>query len=365
MSAEHAEATEGTSTASALEHASGTDSTAMAAESKRDRRAYPTSAVGGKRASLVGAVWKAVLSITQVVVALLSGSAALLADAIHNVTDVIHSLATYVALRFAEKPADEDHPYGHGNAETLGALVVCGIMFSAGVLIVAEALRKALSGEPLAAPALWGVAGALLSIVVNEGLHRYYKRRADRVKSPALLAAAADSRQDSGASVVAVAGIVAAHYALPWLDIAAAVVIGVYIMVVAVRQAWGNLHLLMVGVPPDDELVRRVHEALAADPRVRDAHNVKVMQVGAWLHVALDMAVDGRLTVLQGHDIAESVIDTIRALDARIGDVQVHTDPWIDGAVHDTEADRQFHTPSARDVRFRDTGPIPPAERTP
>ncbi len=318
---------------------------------------YPTTAVGGKRASLIGSVVKALLSIGQIVVAALSGSAALMADALHNITDVFHSLATYLALRLAEKPADKGHPYGHGNAETLGALFVCGVMAAAGVFIITEAVERALAPEALVAPKLWGAAAALVAIVVNEALHRYYWRLGEKVGSPVLLAASADARQDSLASIVAVVGIVAASLALPWIDVLAAGVIGVFVMLMAAREAWNNLHILMVGTPGDPKLIERIVAVLKADPEVRDLHNVKVVQVGAWLHVALDMAVDGNLSVVEGHRIASRVTHRIREVDARIGDIQVHTDPWIDGAVHDDDDDRHFHQPSKHDVRFSAVSP--------
>ncbi len=280
----------------------------------------------GRACTIVGLVTNVFLTFLKLVVGLVYASQALVADGLNSLSDVVVSTVVYLAYKISKAPADRDHHYGHGNAETIAGLVVSTGVVGVGAMIAFKAvnfLRTGVMAEP-GRPALYAAA---LSIVVKEVLYRYTTSVAEEEHSPSLKATAKDYRSDVLASGAALLGIAGARFGYPYLDPLAGLLIGVLIVRMGIILLAENIHILMAGAPTsgisEDILatVRRFDE-------VKGVPRVRVQRLGAKYVVNLDIAVDGTMTVEQGHSIAEKVRDLCLAEHKRLSEVIVHVDPY-------------------------------------
>ncbi len=172
----------------------------------------------GIKVTLIGTASNLILSIIKFVGGIIGNSAAMVADAVHSVSDLLTDVIVLIMLKVGQKPKDEDHPYGHGKAETLGTTVVGFFIISAGIGLAYEAWDIIQSGisripEPLAAGA------ALISIFIKEWLFRYTRSVGEKSNSSLLLANAWHHRSDAISSIAALVGIIGAMLGFPALDL--------------------------------------------------------------------------------------------------------------------------------------------------
>lgn len=167
----------------------------------------------GESGALVSIAAYLVLSAIKLIIGYLFHSEALTADGLNNTTDIIASVAVLIGLRISQKPPDEDHPYGHFRAETIASLIASFIMMVVGLQVLfsaGESIFSAKQETPDMIAAWTAAGGAVLMLIV----YRYNKRLAKKVKSQALLAAAADNKSDAFVSIGTFIGIVAAQFHL-------------------------------------------------------------------------------------------------------------------------------------------------------
>ncbi|MBK9129678.1 MAG: cation transporter, partial [Phycisphaerales bacterium] len=178
---------------------------------------------------LIALLTNIALAILKFSVGLVAGSRALLADAFNSAGDVVATLVAWVAFRIGRAPADEDHHYGHDNAEALAGLLVGGMLCATGAFICIEGVLAWFEAPRQKPPELLALWAALITAVVKEVLYRASIRVGRATHSPTLMASARDHRADVLTSLVAAAGVVLARYGYPAFDDAAGGVIGVYI----------------------------------------------------------------------------------------------------------------------------------------
>lgn len=287
----------------------------------------PARSSDGTRLVLKGVVLNAVLVLVKGAAGILGHSAALVADAIESAADVVGSLVTWLGLRLAERPPDQDHPYGHGKFEPLTALVVAALLIGAAVLITVEAIHQIIT--PHHAPAPFTLVVLVVVVVIKELMARVVARAAMRSGSIAVAADALHHRADAITSVVAFIGITVALLGGPgWerSDDIAAVLAAIVIVVNAGRLARPALRELL-DAAPSGAIERLVEKTAAEEPGVLDAHKCRVRKIGTDLWVDLHVHVDPAMTVQESHTLAHRVKDRIRAAQPRIADVLIHVEP--------------------------------------
>ena len=255
-----------------------------------------------------------------------AGSQALIADGYHSFADVLSTIASGVGTWIGGEPPDENHPYGHGNAENLAALVVSVIMALTGFEVLREALG-ALTAGPGALPELLAAGVAAGACVIKELLHRYSMAEARQTGSPAVLALARDHRSDVLSSMAALLGVVLARQIHPTLDTLASVVSAGFILELAWDTASENVAVLMDEEPDLSDLATALQERALEDPEVLQIHGLRGHPVGGSIHLQLDMDVPPQMTVARAHEVAHRVEDWARELDDRVDSVQVHVEP--------------------------------------
>jgi cation diffusion facilitator family transporter len=290
----------------------------------RDRR-YRVS----RQAAAVGAVVNSVLALSKVLFGWLGQSQSLVADGIHSLSDLVTDALVFFAAHHAKEAPDDAHPYGHGRFETVGTLVLGGVLIAAGLGIMWDAGERLFFPEQLKHPASFTLYIAAFSILANEGLFFYTRYMANLINSDLLRANAWHHRSDSVSSVVVLVGIGGTMAGLPYLDAIAAVLVGVMVMKIGWNLGWGAVQEL-ADTGLEEEYLNKIREVIANVSGVNSVHMLRTRRLGGHALADVHVQVDPWLSVSEGHRIAEVVqfglIDQVEVLE----DVTVHIDPEDD-----------------------------------
>ncbi|GMQ97062.1 MAG: cation diffusion facilitator family transporter [Gammaproteobacteria bacterium] len=282
-----------------------------------------------QRVAIIGALVNIVVAVLQIIVGIAANSQALIADAIHTFSDLMTDVLAIVGSRMAYEPADEQHPYGHGRIETISSVGLGFILMLVAVGIGWFAINRLMALEALVVPAGIAVVAAALTVVAKESLYRYTVRMARRIRSRLLEANAWHHRSDAISSLFVLLGVAGAQAGFPALDAIAALVVALLIS----RIAWdisaqGISELIDTGL--DKSRVALISESIAAVDGVRRMHMLRTRWVGTGALVDVHIQVAPRLSVSEGHQIAEAVRANLIDVVDEVDDVTVHIDPEDD-----------------------------------
>ena len=252
-------------------------------------------------------------------------SDAVFADGIESACDFVALFSTMVALRLGRKPFDEKHPYGHGRAESLAALLVSLVIFATGVWIMVDSVH-AVIGRHFKSPGLIAVFAAFVTIIAKEWLYRFSRKTGSRLESPALLAVAKDHRKDAVTSISALIGSGGAYFGYGIMDPLAAGLTSLFILAVGLQIFRESAHDLMDGSAPPDFVgeVTRLAESVA---RVEHVHGIRARRSGQYMIIDLKLDMDPAMTVKESHDVATQVKKLIFKGFPNVGDVMIHINP--------------------------------------
>jgi cation diffusion facilitator family transporter len=281
----------------------------------------------GARVALVGMFVNIVLAAAKITAGLLGNSYVLIADGIESALDIAGSVIIWGGLKFAARPPDETHPYGHGKAEPMAAAIVAAGVIIAAIGLAVESVREILT--PHHGPAPFTLIVLVVVIAVKEFLYRVVMRVGKGVESTAVQTDAWHHRADALTSTAAFIGISVAliggekwYSADDWAALFACAVIG--------ANGWRLLLPAMhemLDTAPRGEIVPAIERAARSVSGVREVEKFFVRKMGISFYVDLHVRVDGDISVRAGHDIAHEVKDAIKQTDARIADVLVHVEP--------------------------------------
>ena len=285
----------------------------------------PASPAGVVAAHRVNAAVNLLLASSKIAIGWVSGSSALLANGVENLADLVNNGLAWFAHRAAQVPPDEDHHYGHGNAEALATAAIGGIILAGGLAVIWRAIAGASIAEPGLVGALaLGVAAG--SAFVCEALSRWTHAVATRLENGPLRALARDKRSDALTSLLVVIGISASLAGVRWVEPPVAALMGLGICWMGVKSLREGIDVLMDRV--DDPELRSSLRSLAAEiAGVRGVQQVRVHPLGSELRVDMQISVDGGLTVREGHTIAHAVERAVLREQRRVIEVHVHVNP--------------------------------------
>jgi cation diffusion facilitator family transporter len=284
------------------------------------------------KVTLVGGAVNVVLLLFKFVAGIVGHSAAMVADAVHSLSDFVTDIIVLVFVRISGKPKDKSHDYGHGKYETLAMTLIGIALLSVAIGIIYSGAIKIttwIQGGQLEAPGLLALWAALLSIVLKEGVYRYSMIKARQLQSQAVEANAWHHRSDALSSVGTAVGIGGAIFlGQRWtvLDPAASVIVGAFIVKVAVDLLRNGIGDLMEQSLPDaveDEILRLA----ASVPGVVNPHDLRTRRIGNHYAIELHILMDGDLSLREAHDKATEVEDTLKSHYGEDTHVAVHVEP--------------------------------------
>lgn len=291
---------------------------------KREKEIY--------KVTLVGSVVNIILLLLKFLAGILGRSSAMIADAVHSLSDFVTDIIVLVFVKISNKPKDQTHDYGHGKFETL-ALTLIGVALMAVAIgiVVKGALKIAAwaNGEALEAPEMIAFWAAILSIVMKEAVYRYSIIKARKLNSKAVEANAWHHRSDALSSIGTAVGIGGAVFMGPrWtiLDPIASVVVGAFIIKVAfdlLKNGFGDL--MEQSLP--DSVENEILELVATVPGISDPHNLKTRRIGNHYAIELHIRMDGGITLNEAHDKASEVEQLLRQRYGEETHVAVHAEP--------------------------------------
>jgi cation diffusion facilitator family transporter len=280
----------------------------------------------GNRANKFAILVNVILTILNFVVGIISGSTALVAQAADNAGDLLSNLIGLWAFRIGLKPADAEHPYGHGRIEPLVGLLISIILFFIAYQIFQEAYAKFLMIGSLAAPS-WIAAGmAIVAFFMNYFVMKYLFKTGKEINSQILMATGNQKKMDVFTSVAIFFGIVGSQLGYPILDPILAVVIGCLVIKTAFDVARENLDNLM-GKVPSKKLINDIKSVAVSVDGVYDAHDIKVNNIGPYASAEFHVKVKSDLPLKEAHKIAHNVEKTIIKKIDIINTVTVHVCP--------------------------------------
>ncbi|MBW2517235.1 MAG: cation transporter, partial [Deltaproteobacteria bacterium] len=254
-------------------------------------------------------------------------SQALVADAIHSLTDLTTDIAVIAGSHYWSRPPDENHPYGHRRLETLVTVFIAVVLIAAGLGIGWKAIST-LQEKPAAPPGWIAIFAALASIVCKESIYRWTAITGRRIKSPALAANAWHHRTDALSSLPVLVAVAGARVFPSWsfLDRVGAVIVSMFILHASIKIIWPGLsELIDVGAPTKTR--NKIHGIALKTEGVLQVHDIRTRYISTSIQVDLHIVVEGSITVREGHDIADDVKARITDAIPEVLDVIVHVDP--------------------------------------
>lgn len=292
---------------------------------ERDKKVY--------RVTLLGSVVNLLLLVFKFVAGVLGHSAAMIADAVHSLSDFVTDLIVIVFVKISSKPEDADHAYGHGKYETLAsciiglALIVVGVMMGYNAMVkIVDVVRN---GTELASPGIIALAAAVLSIVLKEWMFHLTRKVAREVDSPAVEANAWHHRSDALSSVgtaIGIGGAVLLGSKWAVLDPIAALVVSLFIVVQAAKILSDAIGQLMEKSLPRD-VEQRICEIVYEEEGTSDIHHLRTRKIGSQISIELHVRMNGYLTLREVHDKSIAIEKRLRAAFGDSTYINLHVEP--------------------------------------
>ncbi|MCM8593826.1 cation diffusion facilitator family transporter [Accumulibacter sp.] len=278
-----------------------------------------------QRVTWVSVMVNVFLTAAQVVAGIIAHSQGLIADGLHSLSDLVCDFLVLFAAHHSKDPADESHPYGHARIETAASFALGAILAATGAGIIWSAAVKLenLDSLPAVAPlALWT---AILALVAKEGLFRYMLHVGERLRSPMLIANAWHARSDAASSLVVAVGIIGNLGGYNFADSVAAIIVGFMIVRMGVVFAWDALQeLIDTGLSVEE--VTSIRQVIVDTPGVTSLHDLRTRRMAHRSLVDAHVCVDPRISVSEGHHIAELTRQRVLESHESVSDVLVHVD---------------------------------------
>ncbi|WP_152619361.1 cation diffusion facilitator family transporter [Cohnella kolymensis] len=294
----------------------------------------------GLLAIWISLVSNIILTVVKLAAGLLLASPVLLADGVHNAGDIIASGAALTSSLVSQKPADEDHPYGHGKAEVVASAFVAVILVLAAFWIGAQSVRSLF--EPPGQESWLALWAAVLSLVWKQALYIYTIRVGHATKSKSVLATALDHLADVYASLAAVIGIglglLGHHFGWWWAaygDPVAGIIVSLLVLKLAYEMGRDAVDILMEHNVAFEK-ISRYEDLISGQTEIKRIDRVRAREHGHYITVDVRVGIPGEYTIQQGHDISRELKKRIMEDDLDVVEVMVHLNPWY---VDDTQRD--------------------------
>ncbi len=280
------------------------------------------------RITRIGMMFNISLAVLKLITGYQVGSLGLVADGYNSTFDIVTDLAVIIGTTLGVRPADRNHPFGHGKLETFSTVIVDMALLGLGVGIIWTAIVS-LGKPPEPIIGGWVMGVAAITFIVKDRLYRATKIVATQCRSSALDANAWNHRTDSFLAVIVLGGGIAAIMDWPQGDKIAGLIVGIFITVVGAKLIYEALFELAEG-SPDDDTVQKVSALIEGFEEVKGWHKLRVRRVGRELQMDIHILLDKDLTLQRGHEIVEKIEDTVQSGIEWPTNLTIHIDPTTD-----------------------------------
>ena len=286
------------------------------------------------RITFIGAAVNAALVAVKLAAGVFGRSSAMIADAVHSLSDFATDIVLVIFVKLASKPTDECHDFGHGKFETLSTVIMGVCLFGVGAAILRSAAGRIMfvvDGGQLDPPGYIALAAAAISVVCKEWLYVVTKRAGERLDSQSVIANAWDHRSDALSSIGTLIGVGGAIFlGSRWtvLDPIAAVVVSLLIMWVAVGLVRPGIDELLEKSLPK-EMEDRIVALVERDPAVSDVHNLRTRRIGVGIAAEVHVRVDGAMSVEDSHELTRGMEERMREEFGEWARITVHVEPRV------------------------------------
>ena len=294
----------------------------------------------GKKAATVAIVANCFLTLFNIAIGIMSGSYALVSEGAHTLSDVATSVIAYIGFKIGQKPADDEHPIGHGRAEAIGGLIIVLFLGMVAYEIMQGAIERLLNPSLITTPDFYAAIMAVLGIMINFSVSEYIIKIGKEIRSPAIVADGKHQKTDIFSSIAVLLSVVVSNMGYPILDPIIGLIIGVLILKTAYEVGKENIDHIM-GKVPSPEFINKIKRVANKTPNAQDAHNIKVDYLGSYAVVSLHVKVDGNMTVDESHKIAHSVEKNLIKKIPEVKYAMVHVCPIGLEYNHDQENDEK------------------------
>ena len=284
------------------------------------------------KVTLAGGAVNVILLAFKFIAGILGHSAAMIADAVHSLSDFITDLIVLIFVHISGKPQDKSHDYGHGKYETL-ALTIIGIaLLIVAVGIFSNGAQRIVSwyhGDELEAPGMLALWAALVSILLKELTYRFTISKAKQLDSPALEANAWHHRSDALSSIgtaVGIGGAVLLGKRWTVLDPIASIVVGAFIVKVAIELILQGMRDLLEHSLPD-EVEDEIMQIAQSEPDVIEPHDLRTRRIGNRYAIELHILMNGGITLAKAHDHADSIENRLKQRFGENTHIAIHMEP--------------------------------------
>ncbi len=285
-------------------------------------------------ATWIGIIANILLTILKAIGGFLSGSRALLADALHSASDIAGSIVVLFAVKIANKPPDEEHPYGHGKAENIASIIVALLLIVVGIEISISSF-KIFFGEVPQAPRILAIYILIASIILKEILYQYKHWLGKKLQSSALISEAWHHRSDSLSSLAALIGVslsqlgeyIGVTYFI-YGDAIAGIIVSIIVIKVGYNLAKDAANIVLEKVLDPDE-IKKYQETVQVVQGVIQIDQLLARTHGQYVIIDIKLSVHPEITVNDGHDIAVKVKIALLEMHDEVEDVFVHINPYF------------------------------------
>ena len=284
------------------------------------------------KVTLVGSAGNVALLTFKFIAGVMGHSSAMIADAVHSLSDFITDVIVLAFVHVSAKPQDKDHDYGHGKYETFATFIIGLALIAAATGIIVSGVTKLIDwagGKQLAAPGWLALAAAIISIIVKEVLYRYTAIRGKRLDSQALVANAWHHRSDAFSSIgtmVGIGGAILLGNRWTVLDPLASVLVGGMLVKVAVNLLHSSVGELTESSLSSD-IEKEIEEIICSFPDVSEPHNLRTRRIGNRYAIEAHVRMDGNLSLTAAHDRATAIEQSIRQRFGKQTHVTIHMEP--------------------------------------
>ena len=293
----------------------------------------------GRKAATVAILGNCFLTIFNVIVGVLFGSYALVSEGAHTLSDIVTTIVAFIGFKVGQKPADDEHPKGHGRAEAISGLVILIFLVLVAYEIMTGAIDKLLHPELITVPETPVAVMAVFGIIINLKISEYIINIGKEIKSPAIIADGKHQKTDIFSSIAILIGVIVSNIGYPILDPIIGLIIGLLILKTAYGIGKENVDNIM-GKIPSEELLRDIENAANNTKGVSGAHNIKVDYFGSYATVTLHVEMDGDMSLEESHELVHITQNNIIKEVPIVKSAVVHACPAGLEYNHDEEIDK-------------------------